>query len=286
MIYPQTFERLYIGPAGPPADTPEDSRTLEAIDQCVKHGWDTMEVAFVYQVHIGEKEAEKVAAHSKKLSFPLSAHGSYYINLAAKEPKKIGASRSRIVQAAVRIAQAGGHSVVFHSAFLMGRDSSAVTALVIEQLKKVEEELKAKGTKVWLRPELTGKPTQHGDVEELIKVCNKVETALPCIDWAHLYARTGGQFNSYEEWCAVLDRLARGIKNKNVLERMHMHLSGIEFGPRGEKRHIPLSTCELRYKELMQALKQAGVAGTLIVEAPEVCQLEDVDRIRTAWAGA
>ena len=286
MIYPQTFDRLHIGPSGVPQEAPADADTVAVIDYCREQGWDTIELAFVHQVYLKEAEALKVAEASRHYSFPVSAHGSYYINLASTEAAKIGASRSRIVQAAQRIAQAGGHSVVYHSAFFQGRDAAEVSAIVHEQTRKVEAELKERDIKVWLRPELTGKPTQHGDVGELIKVCNAVEMALPCIDWAHLYARSGGAFNSYEEWCSVLDQLERGIRNKNVLQRMHMHFSGIEYGPKGEKRHIPLVTCGLRYKELMQALKQAGVTGTLVVEAPRECLAEDVDRIRDAWEKA
>jgi deoxyribonuclease-4 len=216
----------------------------------------------------------------------ISCHGSYYVNLASKEKKKVDDSRGRILQAARRIQQAGGHSVVYHSAFIEDRDPADVTALVIEQTKLVEAELKAKDIRVWLRPELTGKPVQHGSLEELIKVCNAVETALPCIDWAHQHARFGGGWNSYDEWCELLDKLARGIRNKNVLQRMHMHVSGIEYGPKGEKKHLPLVTSDLRYKELMQALKQAGVCGTLVVEAPRESLMEDVDRFREAWEKA
>jgi len=58
---------------------------------------------------------------------------------------------------------------------------------------------------------------------------------------------------------------------------------GIEYGPKGEKRHLPLKECGLRYKELMQALKHAGVTGTLVVEAPRVSLAEDIDRLRDAW---
>ena len=67
---------------------------------------------------------------------------------------------------------------------------------------------------------------------------------------------------------------------------MHMHLSGIEYGARGEKRHIPLVTCDLRYKELLQALKQAGVCGTLVLESPRECLEDDMDRVQQAWNGA
>jgi deoxyribonuclease-4 len=248
MIFPNTFDKLHIGPSGNPDNAPVNDGQPAVLEWISERGWGTIELAFVHQVYLKEKQAAEVAATSQRLGLPLSAHGSYYINLASLEKPKIGASRGRIVQGATRLAQ--------------------------------------KDVKVWLRPELTGKPTQHGDVAELIKVANAVETALPCIDWAHLYARNGGAFNSYDEWCGVLDQLAHGIRNKNVLQRMHMHFSGIEYGPRGERRHIPLATCELRYKELMQALKQAGVTGTLVVEAPRLSLEEDVDRLIDAWEAA
>lgn len=294
MVYPNLFDTLHIGPAGLPAEMPPLEKpptdgadmTLNGLNYCLARGWNALELSFVQEVYLKPAEAERIAAWSREHRFPISCHGSYYINLASEEKQKIGASRARIVQAAERISQCGGHSVVFHSAFLTGRESAEVSAIVIEQLHKVEDELAAKGVKVWLRPELTGKPVQHGSLDELIKVCNAVETALPCIDWAHQHARTNGGWNSYEEWCQMLDRLATGIKNKNVLQRMHMHVSGIEYGPRGEKRHLPLATADLRYKELMAALKQAGVCGTLACEAPDISQSEDVDRLRTAWAEA
>src|SRR5687767_9825940 len=129
-----------------------------------------MELAFVQQVFLRREQAERVAELTKRHAFPVSAHGSYYINLNAVEKQKVGASRARIIEAATRITQAGGHSVVFHSAFYLGKDGGEVSTTVVEQLRKVEEELRAKDVRCWLRPELTGKPTQHGNVEELIRV--------------------------------------------------------------------------------------------------------------------
>jgi deoxyribonuclease-4 len=286
MVYPQTFDKLHIGPSGNPSDAPLNQGQAAVVQWCIERGWDTMEFAFVHQVYLSEKEAEKVAVVSRERAFPVSCHGTYYVNMASKEKKKVDDSRGRLVSACRRIQQAGGHSVVYHSAFYEGREPAVVTPLVIEQTRLIEAELKERDIRVWLRPELTGKPLQHGSLEDLIKVCNAVEMALPCIDWSHQHARYGGGWNSYDEWCELLDKLARGIKNKNVLQRMHMHVSGIDYGPKGEKKHLPLMMSDLRYKELMAALKQAGVCGTLVVEAPRESLNEDVDRFREAWAGA
>ena len=117
MIYPNTFDKLHIGPSGNPEGAPVNDGMPAVLEWCLERGWDTMELAFVQQVWLKEKQAEELAETVKQLEFPISAHGSYYVNLASLERPKVGQSRGRIEQAARRIAQAGGHSVVYHSAF-------------------------------------------------------------------------------------------------------------------------------------------------------------------------
>ena len=285
MHYPQEFSRLHIGPSGRPVDCAVAGRTTGAMESCLAHGWNTMELSFAQHIYIKEREAQDVAALQEQLGFPLSCHGSYYVNLASEEAVKIAQSRTRILQGARRIQQCGGHSIVFHSAFYGSMDPADVTRQVIAELQDVEQQMREMGIEVWLRPELTGKPAQHGTPEELVEVCNAVEMALPCIDWAHMHARNNGGWNSYDEWCRLLELLGSGIK-KNVLQRMHMHVSGIEYGPLGEKKHIPLPKSDLNYKELMKALKAFEVKGTLIVEAPDEKQIGVVDMFIEAWESA
>ena len=282
MNYPQEFAKLYIAPSGRPVDCPPVKRTTGAIESCIEHGWSTMEISFTNNVYIKEREAQEVAALREEKGFPLSCHGSYFINLASEEPAKIVQSKARIIQGARRIQQCGGHSIVFHSAFYGSMDHADVTRQVVAELNEVQGQMQEMGVEVWLRPELTGKPTQHGTPQELVEVCNGVEMALPCIDWSHMHARNNGGWNSYDEWCQLLELLGKGIK-KNVLQRMHMHVSGIEYGESGEKKHIPLPQSDLNYRELMKALKAFDVRGTLIVEAPDENQAGDVDLFIEAW---
>jgi deoxyribonuclease-4 len=285
MHYTQEFAKLHIGPSGRPVDAPVAGRTTGAMEGCLAHGWSTMEISFTNNIHIKEREAAEVAALQQQLAFPLSCHGSYFVNLASVEPAKIAQSKTRIIQGARRIQQCGGHSIVFHSAFYGSMEHEAVTQQVIAELNDVQAQMQEMGIDVWLRPELTGKPTQHGTPEELVEVCNAVEMALPCIDWSHMHARNNGGWNSYDEWCQLLELLGSGIK-KNVLQRMHMHVSGILYGPLGEKKHIPLPESDLNYKELMKALRTFDVRGTLIVEAPDANQIGDVDMLIEAWESA
>ena len=90
---------------------------------------------------------------------------------------------------------------------------------------------------------------------------------MPCVDFAHLHARSGGKCNSEEEFCSVLDRLEDGL-GKDALRQMHIHVSGIEYTEKGERRHLPLEESDLKWKELMECLKKRRVAGVLISESP------------------
>jgi deoxyribonuclease-4 len=91
---------------------------------------------------------------------------------------------------------------------------------------------------------------------------------MPCIDWAHLHARTGdGAFNSCDEFAAALDR-TKEILGEDGLKQMHFHMSGIAYTAKGEKAHIPLNEADIRYRELVQALIDYGVGGVCAVEAP------------------
>ena len=108
-----------------------------------------------------------------------------------------------------------------------------------------------------LRPETMGKSAMLGTLEETIAWSREIEGVLPCIDFAHLHARAGdGSFNSYKEFSAALKLVKDGL-GKRGLQSLHIHLSGIDYGPKGEKKHLSLKEADLKYKELFRALIDA-----------------------------
>jgi deoxyribonuclease-4 len=62
---------------------------------------------------------------------------------------------------------------------------------------------------VWIRPETTGKASQWGDVDEIIKLSKEFEKVLPCVDFSHVHARSGGEFNTYDEFCNILEKIGK-----------------------------------------------------------------------------
>ena len=97
----------------------------------------------------------------------LSAHAPYFINLNAQELEKVAASQERIVQTARVTALFGGDSIVFHPAFYLKDDPAKVYATVKSNLEQIVAKLRAEGNRVWVRPEVMGKGSQFGTLEEV-----------------------------------------------------------------------------------------------------------------------
>ncbi len=73
--------------------------------------------------------------------------------------------------------------------------------------------------------------------------------------------------NSYDEWSALLDAYGRAI-GAAALKTLHIHLSGIAYGPKGEKEHLKLKEADLDLKALFRALHDHGCAGRILCESP------------------
>jgi deoxyribonuclease-4 len=227
-----------------------------------------MEMEFVQGVRMSEKSALAVGRTAKETKVVLSAHAPYFINLNAQEPEKVIASQGRLLHA-VRIASlCGARNVVFHAAYYLNDPPEKVYSTVRAKLREVASKLGASDEKVWIRPETTGKVSQFGSLDEVIRLSGDVDVVAPCIDFAHLHARTG-KLNSYAEFVTVLTRIANELGG-TALENMHMHVSGIVYGSKGEIKHLNMKKSDFDYVGLVRALKDYDVKGLVISESPNL----------------
>ena len=265
MIAPK---KLLFATAGIPISTqPRD--TSNGIRQCKALGLGAMELEFVQSVNISMEKAPEIKKVAEENEIILTCHASYFINLNAIEPQKRGASRSRIVQAAKILDLCGGYSVCFHPGFYLKMDSKKVYENVKAELKKVLEELESYGTKVWIRPETTGKPTQFGSIEELANLSAEFDQVLPVVDFSHLHARTNGKYNTNKEFRSVMVLLEKKC-GKEAIQNMHIHLSGINYTEKGERNHLILKESDMNYKDVLQVLKDFNAKGVLVCESPNI----------------
>ncbi len=260
---------ILFGPGGIPLST-ADKTNENGVLRCAELGLDCMELEFVYGANITAAQAELTRKAASSTGIQLSVHAPYYINLNSKDTQKEAASVSRILASARKGNAAGADQVVFHAAFYLDSEPDAVFSKVKKHLAEIRRILNEESlSHVILRPELTGKPSHFGDLDELVRLSLEIEGVLPCVDFSHYYARYAGRYNTYDDFMRVLEKIDIKI-GKEALENMHVHLSGIEFTPKGEKKHLEASESDFKYEGVLKALYKSGASGRVICESPNV----------------
>ena len=258
---------LLFGTGGTPHSA-KTASTIDGIRRSAELGLDCMEIEFVQGVKMGEAGARLVAETAVREGVKLSAHAPYFINLNAHEPEKIRASQGRIIQTARIGSICGAESIVFHTAFYLGDPPEQAYNTVKKYLGEVLKQLKRENNRVWIRPEVMGKVSQFGTLEEIFNLSTELERVSPCMDFAHWHARTG-KFNSYQEFTSILLQVKERL-GKAALDNMHIHVAGIAYGKKGEIKHLNLKESDFQYMELIKALKDYDVKGLMICESPNL----------------
>lgn len=263
------IDKLNFLTAGMPLATGKGSYK-EAFNIIKDLNLDGMELEFVHGVKISQEKQQLINDVRQINDFVITAHAPFYINLNSKEDEKIQASIERIIDTIEVANNVGAFSITFHAAYYMNLDKDTVfhkVANAIENIIKVVEE---KNINVWIRPETTGKRTQWGDLDEIIKLSKLFKGfVLPCIDFSHLHARTNGLYNTYNEFAKVFEQIGNEL-GQNALDNFHAHIAGIEYGLKGEKKHLNLNEADMNYKDLLKAFKDFKIKGAITCESPNI----------------
>jgi deoxyribonuclease-4 len=261
--------KLYFGTAGIPNSTPRKS-TPNGIKRVVELGLDAMEIEFVRGIRMSDEMAYEVRELANSLGVLLTVHAPYYINLNSSETSKVEASINRILESARVGFKAGAWSVVFHSGYYGSSTSEEAYRRIRDAIKFIVSKLRDEDVDIWIRPELMGGVSEFGSLEEVIKLAEDIgDGVLPCIDFAHLHARTNGRYNTYEEFREVLNFIESRL-GREALNNMHIHISGIEYSEKGEVKHLNIFESDFNYKDLAKVLKEYNVKGVVISESPNL----------------
>lgn len=270
-----------FGTVGSPIGTPKKpGGSVGAIQFSKSIGLDTMELGWVQSVRVSVETCAAIHAAASAEDVALSVHAPYYINLNANDeewPK----SRQRLMDAAHYGNLAGATDIIFHPGSYFEQPAADVLKVAVPRLAGCVDELRAAGNLVTLRPETMGKSAMLGSLEDTLEMSKSIPGVLPCLDFAHLHARPGdGSVNTYEEWAALL-QLYRKSLGESALKQLHIHLSGIEYGPKGEKNHLKVVESDLKMGELFRALKDVGAGGRILCESPVM--EEDALLMKRTW---
>jgi deoxyribonuclease-4 len=267
-------DALRFGTVGSPS-TALQSGTPAAIANMRQLGLDHLEIAWVQSVRVSDETCAEIKATAEKHGISLSIHAPYYINLNSQTAELMAKSDERLLAAARKGFLTGARDIIFHPGSYHSQPPEQVYERAREKLLELTGILRDEKVDVLLRPETMGKSAMFGNLDEVVQLSKDVPGVAPCIDWAHLHARAGdGTFNSYDEFADALNRV-KAVLGDAGLKRLHFHISGIAYTAKGEKAHLPLNEADLRYRDLLQAFLDFGVAGTAAIEAPEPFHVAD-----------
>jgi deoxyribonuclease IV len=257
-----------FGTVGSPIKTPKKpGGSVGAIIFSREIGLDALELGWVQSVRVSVETCALIKETAAAQDVGVSVHAPYFINLNANAeewPK----SRQRLMDAAHYGNLAGATDIIFHPGSYFEQPAAEVLKIAIPRLQGCVDELRAAGNPVTLRPETMGKSAMLGSLEDTLDMSREIPGVLPCLDFAHLHARPGdGTINSYDEWSARLEAYAKALGDA-ALGRLHIHLSGIEYGPKGEKNHLPISESDFDLDGLFRALQTFKAGGRILCESP------------------
>ncbi len=270
-----------FGTVGSPKSTPKKpGGSVGGVLHSAELGLSSLELGWVRSVRVSEKTCALIKSTAEENGVSISVHAPYFINLNADDeewPK----SRKRLMDAAYYGNLAGATDIVFHPGSYFQRPPEEVLPIAIQRLQNCIEELRAGKNEVILRPEMMGKSAMLGSLDDTLKMSQAMEGVQPCLDVAHLFARPGdGSVNSYDHWTQTLEDYGNALGEKS-LKNLHIHISGIDYGEKGEKEHLPLDESEFDYEAFLKALNDFDCQGRILCESPIL--EEDAIKCKQTW---
>ncbi|TFG56732.1 MAG: hypothetical protein E4H30_03110 [Methanomassiliicoccus sp.] len=246
---------IRTGQAGYPEGTRSPAEGIRLVHQA---GLNALELQFVRNVLYNPEKAVEARRTARDMDVLLSVHAPYYVNLNSVSVATREKSEEWVLRA-MRGAEAyGAWIVVVHAAVYGDNGVEATTSRVISSLKRIRRKADDESLPSVIGLETMGRRAAWGTLAEISTVVGQLEGVLPVLDFAHLQAR-GPEALSTE-------RLEKIFQEVSAVERLHCHISGIEYTDAGERRHLRLGE-GLDHRMVLRSLWNSGLEATVICES-------------------
>ena len=245
--------------------------------------------AYEYQcgrgVNVGQETARKIGGAARAHGIALSLHTPYYINLSSGEDERREKNVGYLLQSCEAAAAMGAQRMVVHCGGVGKQSRDKALQHSRENVRMLLDALDRGGYSQTICLETMGKQSVVGSAEEVCGLVALDDRLLPCIDFGHLNARTGGRCNSYEAFAAVFDLLENGIGAERT-RCLHIHFSKIEYGDKGELRHLTFADTRYgpEFAPLARLLRERQYEPTIICESAGT-QAEDALTMTQLYEG-
>lgn len=239
--------------------------------------------AYEYQcgrgVNIGEETAHKIAAQAALYDIAMSLHAPYYINLSNRDEERVQKNIGYVLASCQAATWLGADRIVVHTGGVGKQSRTKAFENTKENVRDILNAVEQAGYTTTICLETMGKQSVIGSAEEIFELVALDDRLLPCIDFGHLNARTCGKCSTEEEFAQVLDLMENTIGTERA-RVFHSHFSHIEYGPKGEVRHLTFADEQYGpdFAPLAKLIAQRGWTPRFICESAGT-QAEDAKQM-------
>lgn len=239
--------------------------------------------AYEYQcgrgVNIGEETARKIAAQAALHDIAMSLHAPYYINLSNRDEERVQKNIGYVLASCQAATWLGADRIVVHTGGVGKQSRTKAFENTKENVRDILNAVEQAGYTTTICLETMGKQSVIGSAEEIFELVALDDRLLPCIDFGHLNARTCGKCSTEEEFTQVLNLMENTIGTERA-RVFHSHFSHIEYGPKGEVRHLTFADEQYGpdFAPLAKLIAQRGWIPRFICESAGT-QAEDAKQM-------
>ena len=263
---------IKFGPAGNSDIFYENNKSrssLEAPAWLKEKGLNAYEYSFSRGVVMKEETALALGKACSDNGVEISVHAPYYINLAGTDDVLLEKSFNYILDCLKYLRLLGGKRCVFHPGTCGKLDRQEAFRLMKERTKELVKRVREAGyTDMYVCPETMGKSQQLGTYQEIAELCSMDEILVPTIDFGHINALEQGSLKTVEDFDRVISYLIDKLGIEKV-KKMHVHFSKIEYGAKGEIKHLTFDDKSYgpEFENLAVVLKKYDLEPFIICES-------------------
>lgn len=244
-------------------------KSVQAPEWLKSIGLNAYEFSFGRGIILTDETALELGAEAKKHNIEVSIHAPYYINFANPDDEMVEKSYMYVINSLEKLKLVGGKRLVVHPASCGKLSREEAVELTKKRLHILKEKLDMLGYSNFLIClETMGKNAQIGTYKEIIDMCKISPNFIPTLDFGHINALTQGTLKTESDYREVIDYMFKELGEEKA-KKVHIHFSKIEYGSKGEIKHLTLvdNVYGPNFEPLAKVIKEYNMEPVVICES-------------------
>ncbi len=251
-------------------------RTLEAPKWLSEQGLTHYEYSFGKGILLKDDMAKMIGDEFRKYNISVSIHAPYYINFATPTEEMAEKSIKYVLDSIDKLRLMGGDRLIVHPASCGKMTREEAVKLTKERLEKLAKVLvDTNNEDVLICLETMGKQAQIGTYEEIIDFCKIAPNFIPTFDFGHINALEQGSLKNKQDYLKIFNLAIKEL-GFDKINNCHIHFSKIEFGTKGEIKHLTFEdeVYGPEFAPLAEAVKELNLNPIIVCESKGIMAID------------